>query len=233
MKKLVSIVSVLPILLFAGCSSGTPSPVEASPDLSSFLEIVPSDPFSEDAYSLRVIVGVTNTSQESVDVTCVVESLDANNELVAPPFEVSTDVALNPSEHDLLVADIPVSKGNASDATESGVKCVSTKAEAVTWPLVVSDVSNCSLYDEETKQSYWYGCFKVKDVEPLTKIDCKMLALSKSGNLILVQRFTGNVLMDNSVTPFGLQSEDSVMPTARKDFVDAINSFEIKCRMPA
>lgn len=233
MRKLFAVASLLPALLLTGCSTGNPSSNQTPLNQPSALEIVPSDPFSDDAYSLRVIVAVTNKGEESVNVNCVIETLDANDELVAPPFEVTTDVALNPSEHDLLVADIPVSKGNASAAIESEVKCGSTQAEAVSWPLVVSDVSDCSLFDEETNQAYWYGCFKVKELEPLTKIDCKMLALSESGNLILVQRFTGNVLMDKSVTPFGFQSEDSVMPTARKDFVDAISSFEIKCRMPA
>ena len=233
MKKVFAIVSVLPLLLLAGCSTASPSQNETPLNEPSSLEIVASDPFSDDEYSLRVIVALTNTGKGPLDVTCVIDSLDENNELVAPPFEVSTDVSLSPSERDLLVADIPVSKGNASDAVESEVNCSSTQGELVSWPLVVSDVSDCSFFDEETNQSYWYGCFKIMELEPLTEVDCKILALSKSDNLILVQRFIGKVLMNNSVSPIDFQSSDSVMPTARKDFVDAINSFEIKCRIPA
>ena len=230
MRKFVALASVIPLLLVAGCTSPQPETTLEEPNS---LEIVASDPFSDDEYSLRVIVAVTNTSQDPVSVTCIVKSFDANNKEVTAPFEVTTDSSLSQNEHDLLVADIPVSKGNASDAIESEANCTSTQAPAETWPLVVSEVSDCSFFDDETKRSYWYACFKVAELEPFTKVDCKILALSKSGNLILVQRFKGNVLNDRSVTPSDMQSDDSVMPTARKDFVDAISSFEIKCRISA
>lgn len=229
MKKILAIAWVMPLLLVAGCTS--PRSENKTLEEPGSIEFVASDPFSEDDYSLRVIVVVTNTGQDPVTATCVVESFDAENQVVTTPFEVKTDSSLNPGEHDLLVADIPVSKGNASAATESETSCTSNKAPGETWPLVVSDVSNCSFFDDETKRSYWYACFKIEELESFTQVDCKILALSKSGNPILVQRFAGNVLKDKSVTPIDMQADDSIMPTARKDFVDAISSFEVKCRL--
>jgi hypothetical protein len=213
------------LLTLTGCASSesaeTPDPTV--PQLT--LEAATYDPVVTDDYSVRLQVSVKNTNTKPISVTCNVTPFDAGSTQLAEPMSVTSVTSLNPGERDLLIVDYPFASGNAKDVVSAEGNCNVSEAEATQWPLVVSKVSDCSLYDDETKEWYWYACFSIEEVEPLTKVDCKVLAISPAEYPILSFRFQGNVVMDNSVIPYKVD-----MPTGPKELVEAIDTFEIRCR---
>lgn len=225
MKKLLGLLSISALFLSVGCASNLENTQEEKTPATLKLEAATYPPSIEDKYSVRLQVFVKNTNTIPISVQCEITPLDSSGSRVAEPMIATTEFPLAPGERDLLTADIPISNGKANSVFENQASCNPVESAAMNWPLVVSKVKNCSFYDEETKNWIWYACFNIAEVEPMTKVECKVLAISKVDYPVLAFSFTGNVLMDNSVIPFGTE-----MPTGPEALVEAINSFDIKCK---
>jgi uncharacterized protein YcfL len=216
MKNLFAVLTIGSILVLTGCSSNE------TPQLT--LEAATYEPVVTDDYGVRLQVSVKNTNQSAIAVTCHITPYDSASVKLAEPISVSVD-SLNPGERDLLIVDYPFASGNARNVASAKGNCDVSEAEATDWPLIVSEVSDCSFYDEETKESFWYACFSIEELEPSSKVTCKVLAISPAEYPILKFIFKGNVGMNKSVSPYKVD-----MPTGPKELVESIDKFEIRCQ---
>lgn len=97
-------------------------------------------------------------------------------------------------------------------------------ATKVSNAVEIIDVQNCSATDS-TEGWYWGACFKGKNIEPDTKLDCSVDALDADGNVILSDSFEGNTLNDGQIIKYG---EEGFLDTTEAK-VMAISSFNISC----
>jgi hypothetical protein len=88
----------------------------------------------------------------------------------------------------------------------------------------IIDVQNCSATDS-TEGWYWGACFKGKDIEPDTKLDCSVDALDMDGKAILSDSFEAVSLNDGQIIKYG---EAGFLDTTEAN-VKAISSFDISC----
>jgi hypothetical protein len=93
--------------------------------------------------------------------------------------------------------------------------------------LTVYRIEPNVFYDEEDNAWYWGAMFRT-DEAPMTKLNCKVDALDKSGNTILSEGHQYNVVNDSTVIRYG---EDN-LPTTTKEIAKAIDSFNIYCAKP-
>jgi hypothetical protein len=109
---------------------------------------------------------------------------------------------------------------NSSDKVESESVA---EAQYLTVYRIVPNV----FYDDEDNAWYWGAMFRT-DEAPMTKLNCKVDALDKSGNTILSEGHQYNVVNDSTVIRYG---EDN-LPTTTKEIAKAIDSFNIYCAKP-
>jgi hypothetical protein len=93
--------------------------------------------------------------------------------------------------------------------------------------LTVYRIEPNVFYEEEDNTWYWGASFRT-DEAPMTKLNCKVDALDKSGNTILSEGHQYNVVNDSTVIRYG---EDN-LPTTTKEIAKAIDSFNIYCAKP-
>ena len=109
---------------------------------------------------------------------------------------------------------------NSSDKVESESVA---EAQYLTVYRIVPNV----FYDDEDTAWSWGAMFRT-DEAPMTKLNCKVDALDKSGNTILSEGHQYNVANDSTVIRYG---EDN-LPTTTKEIAKAIDSFNIYCAKP-
>lgn len=93
--------------------------------------------------------------------------------------------------------------------------------------LTVYRIEPNVFYDRTDKVWYWGVNFRT-DEPPMTKLNCKIDVLDKSGKLILSDAHEYNVVNDSTVIRFG----DENLPTTTQEIAKAIDSFNIFCVKP-
>ena len=93
--------------------------------------------------------------------------------------------------------------------------------------LTVYRIEPNVFYDRTDKVWYWGVNFRT-DEPPMTKLNCKIDVLDKSGKLILSDAQEYNVVNDSTVVRFG----DENLPTTTQEIAKAIDSFNIFCVKP-
>ena len=93
--------------------------------------------------------------------------------------------------------------------------------------LTVYRIEPNVFYDEEDNAWYWGAMFRT-DEAPMTKLNCKVDALDKSGNTILSEGHQYNVVNESNLIRYGEYN----LPTTTKEIAKAIDSFNIYCAKP-
>jgi hypothetical protein len=93
--------------------------------------------------------------------------------------------------------------------------------------LTVYRIEPNVFYDRNDNVWYWGVNFRT-DEPPMTKLNCKIDVLDKSGKVILSDAHEYNVVNDSTVIRFG----DENLPTTTQEIAKAIDSFNIFCAKP-
>jgi len=91
--------------------------------------------------------------------------------------------------------------------------------------LAISDIENASEFDEDNNEYYWGAYFKIKELDPFTRVNCTVKALDKNGGVLIEDSYEGNTLNDKTIIKYG----EERFTTTTKEIVEGISSFDISC----
>lgn len=91
--------------------------------------------------------------------------------------------------------------------------------------IPVSDVHECGGNDGETW--YWAPCFKV-ELEPFTKMQCKIDALDANGDVVATMENEFNTLNGGSTTGFG---DGAGTQDTTEEIYKSIKSLDVACHL--
>lgn len=97
--------------------------------------------------------------------------------------------------------------------------------DAAAGQVSVSDVRECGGEDGTTW--YWAPCFKV-ELEPFTKMNCKIDALDANGEVVASMEQEFNTLNGGFTTGYG---DDTGTQDTTKEIYQSIKSLQVDCNL--
>jgi hypothetical protein len=179
--------------------------------------------------TLSVVFSVTNDGTQPITPKCTIKMKDESGTYSGwDVFDITDPIDPNVSKE--IIVQLTITKQGASFANEFTGECSANTTDNATnvgKEVVISDIQNFSATDG-SEGWYWGASFKANQ-KPMTKMNCTVKALDKSGKVIGETSYRANTLNDGTVIGYG--SDAQALVDSKKSMVLAIESFDVKCTL--